>query len=261
MNPDEYARMFHAEQHHWWYRALRQLLKQIWNITERSETISFLDIGCGTGANLAELPADACRIGVDLSREALRFAHSRGIATLARADAVALPFADESFDAALMIDVLYHAAVPDKAAALREARRVLRPGGILFVNVPAYNWLTSAHDRAVHAGTRFTAPRLRTLLVQAHLEPLRITYWNTLLFPPIALARLAAKRRPARSDLESPPSPWANAVFGGLLALERRILRVTNLPFGVSIFAVARAALPRGTGGSPVTLTRRSPSA
>ena len=269
MTPDEYGRMFRAEQRHWWYRSLRALLKQQWKCFRHSETCAVLDIGCGTGANLVALPAHVAArsgelagsykrtspgaesralqfgaFGVDVSRDALRFTQSRGIGALAQADAVSLPFADESFDAALMLDVLYHAAVCDKAGALREARRVLRPGACLYVNVPAYQWLTSAHDRAVHTNTRFTAGELRGLLVEAGLEPLRITYWNTLLFPPIALARLAAKDRPARSDLESTPSTLANVVFGGLLAIERAILRVTDLPFGVSVFAVARAARP-----------------
>lgn len=240
MTPDEYRRMFQAEQRHWWYRALRALLNQQRREFGSQDVAAVLDIGCGTGANLAEFPPNVRRFGVDLVSEALRFTQSRGTADLAKGDAVSLPFADAQFDTALMLDVLYHAAVVDKVAALREARRVLRPGGVLYINVPAYQWLTSAHDRAVHTGMRFTAGQLRALFVEAGLEPLRITYWNTLLFPPIAFVRLWGKKRPARSDLESAPSALGNVICAGVLAFERALLRVTNLPFGVSIFATAR---------------------
>lgn len=240
MTPDEYRRMFQAEDRHWWYRALRRLWIQERDNRKAAAIASVLDIGCGTGANLAQLHPNLRRVGVDFVSEALQFTRSRGIAALAQADAVALPFADASFDAALMLDVLYHAAVLDKLAALREARRILRPEGTLYVNVPAYAWLRSAHDRAVHTSMRFTARQLRTMLVDAGFEPLRITYWNTLLFPPIALVRLSGKRRQARSDLESQPSTLANAVFGGVLAVERAMLHVMNMPFGVSVFATAK---------------------
>ena len=240
MTPDEYGRMFQAEQRHWWYRGLRRLWIQQRNGSGFAEVSSVLDIGCGTGANLAELSPNLRRVGVDLVSEALQFTRCRGITSVAQADAVSLPFADESFDAALMLDVLYHAGVREKATALREARRVLRPGGTIYVNVPAYAWLMSAHDRAVHTGTRFTSGQLRKLLVEAELEPLRVSYWNTLLFPPIALVRLAAKKRPARSDLESPPSALGNLTCGGVLAVERAVLRVMDLPFGLSVFGVAR---------------------
>lgn len=240
MNRDEYGRMHAVEDVHWWYRGLRALVWRLWEATPDKPEGPLLDIGCGTGGTLASAPANG--VGIDMSSEALRFCRGRGQFALASADASALPFRDASFAGALLLDVLYHRAVTDPAAVLREARRVLQPGGVLIVNVPAYDWLRSSHDTAIHTARRFTRFKLRTLLAYAGFRVERATYWNTLLFPAAATVRLL--RKPASrhtSDLVDYRPGLAASVFSGVLALERTVLRGTTLPFGLSVIAVARA--------------------
>ena len=144
-----------------------------------------------------------------------------------------------------MMDLLYHRDVSDTALALAEAARVLRPDGLLLVNVPAYQWLYSSHDRAIHTGRRFTRPELVALIESAGLEPLRVTYWNAILFPAIALLRLLRRNSSRQaSDLEGYGGNAIARILGGILALERTAMRLGNLPFGLSIFAVARRPAP-----------------
>jgi SAM-dependent methyltransferase len=263
MNVDEYGRMYAVEDRHWWYRGLRALVWQTWNAVPGKPDGPLLDIGCGTGGtlikwgqppisrpleiggcpHLSHLSPAFAAFGMDHSAEALRFCRERGQRGLCRGDASALPYRDASFAGALMLDVLYHRAVADPAAALREARRVLKPGGVLIVNVPAYDWLRSSHDTAIHTARRFTRPQLRALLESAGLRVERITYWNTLLFPAAAAVRLVRKSASRdTSDLAHfRPTP-ATSLLDAALTIERATLRVTGLPFGLSVLAVARAA-------------------
>ncbi len=247
MNPVEYETMFQVEEWHWWYKGLRALLKRSWNSNVSVERPCFLDIGCGTGANMMAFSALAEIAGVDICPDAISFCQRRKLSVSAVGSALSLPFDEQTFDVAVCTDVLYHRAVPDPVEALREAHRVLRPGGLLFLNVPAYEWLWSSHDEAIHTGRRFTKPEITSLICEAGLEPVRVTYWNTLLFPLIALARLwrrgvSGGESQAESDFQKGSGAALNGLFSAILAVERTLLRAMDLPFGVSIFAVARRA-------------------
>lgn len=233
--------MYRVEDLHWWYRGLRGLIQSAWNAYAPRPSGNILDIGCGTGANLALFADETSAAGIDYSSAALERCRQRGLTRVARADAQALPFGSESFDGALMMDVLYHRDVSNKVHALTEAARVLRPKGILLTNVPAYQWLYSSHDEAIHTGRRFTRQELLTLIESAGLEPLRATYWNTVLFPAIAMLRLSRRHSSHQtSDLEGYSDNPAGGLLRGILAMERVAMRFVNLPFGLSIFAVAR---------------------
>jgi SAM-dependent methyltransferase len=239
LNPGEYALMRAVEDRHWWYRGLRALVWDTWAKLPRGASLPLLDIGCGTGGTLAGAPCAAA--GVDRSIEALGFCRARGQRALALAEAASLPFRDGTFSGALLLDVIYHRAVADPAAVLREARRVIAPGGHVIVNVPAYEWLRSTHDAAIHTQRRFTRTELKAMLEGAGFTLVRITYWNTLLFPAAALVRLA-RRRSARvgSDLADYRKGAGSAIAGAVLGLERSCLRAMDFRFGLSIFAVGR---------------------
>ena len=155
MEPHEYALMDAVEGRMWWYRALHARLGDaLAGVHGR-----VLDAGCGTGGLLAALrqthPA-LDLVGLEWSDEAARRAREKSGAAIARGSVNALPFAAASFAAVVSADVLCHAGV-DPGAALAELHRVLRPGGRLVVNMPAYAWLLSAHDRQVHNARRWTA--------------------------------------------------------------------------------------------------------
>ena len=205
--------------------------------TATTETL-ILDAGCGTGGGLRWLAQFGHPCGVDLHPLPLRLASEQGARRLVRADSQALPFTADRFHIVTSFDVLYHLNITDDRIALREFARVLRPGGWLLLRLPAFDWLRSAHDRIVHTRHRYTRREVRDKLHAAGLEPVRVTFANTLLFLPAVLWRLLTRHR-AASDVVLPPAP-INQALAALLRAEMAWLRCFNLPIGLSILALAR---------------------
>ena len=244
MNTAEYQRMYEAEERQWWYAGMRALSLallrgRLERLARGGERLRILDAGCGTGNNLRHLSSYGRAVGVDLSQDALVFCRSRGVAA-ARAGLLALPFADAVFDCVTSFDVIYHRWVEDDAAAVREMARVLRPGGLLLVRVPALRVLWGAHDEAVHSRHRYRRSELERLMAGAGLEVVRATYANTFLLPLVA-ARRGLDRLTGRegSDVGFLPAPleWA---FRSVLHAEARLVGRLSLPIGSSVFALAR---------------------
>jgi SAM-dependent methyltransferase len=229
MEADEYALMDAVESRMWWYRALHVRLRA----ALQGVAGPVLDGGCGTGGLLAQLGGVA--YGVEYERKAARRAAEKSGAAVACGSVNALPFGDAAFGAVVSADVLCHAAVRP-AEALAEFRRVLRPGGRLVVNMPAYQWMLSAHDRRVHNARRVTSGGLRAMLEAAGFRVRHIAYWNSFLFPLMVAQRLVRARGEAASDVAVFP-PWQDALLYATTQLERR-LKVA-LPFGGSVMAIA----------------------
>jgi SAM-dependent methyltransferase len=234
MEPAEYALMDAEEERMWWYRALHARLVD----ALRPTTGRILDAGCGTGGFLAALGSqrpDLTRVGLEWDPTAAHRARSKSKAALARGSVNATPFADASFDAAVSADVLCHAAV-DPPAALKELHRILRPGGSLILNLPAYTWLLSAHDRRVHNARRFTAHSAAALLRQAGFNHIRTRYWNGILLPLMIVQRKFLARGGSVSDV-APFPPWLDVTLHTVTKFERNL--PVALPFGGSVLALA----------------------
>jgi SAM-dependent methyltransferase len=237
MRLSEYATMYRVEETHWWYSALHRLVFQAleaelpdWHDKQ------ILDVGCGTGAILKRLGNPERNVGIDLAPEAISFCRQRGLDNVRQGDICALPFEDASFDAVICSSVLYHEWVADVAGAVRGMHRVLRPDGVLVINVPAFRFLHSAHDHAVMTARRFRKSEIRELLNDFRIR--RLTYWTTFLFPLALVARTLGGSRVGR-DFESTDS-WSQKAFGTIMSLELRLLRNMSFPFGVALLAVAR---------------------
>jgi len=240
MHPNEYAIMFRVEETHWWYRALHRL---IFDALERElpdwREKTILDVGCGTGAILKQIGNADRNVGVDLAPEALAFCRERGLSNVRQADICALPFSEDSFDAVICSSVLYHQWVRDLSHAMSELHRVLRPGGLLFINVPAFRFLHSRHDDAVMTARRFTKRELGELLERNNFRIRRLSYWTTLLFPLAIAARTLGASEMGRDFGTVEMSPLQR-LLAKIMRIELTLLRRFSFPFGVALFALAR---------------------
>jgi SAM-dependent methyltransferase len=236
--------MFYFAKEHWWYVGLRDLvLSAIARSSRGRDSLTILDAGCGTG-ELLEMCGAYRAFGLEYSAEAFRFLRRRAVSNVTRATVRRMPYPDNSFDLVTCMDVICCVEAPGDSQALREIRRVLKPGGILLMNLPAYECLRSHHDAAVHTRQRYTRSRLRTMLRRAGLRDRMITYRVALPLPLAAMMRLIQKLlrpEPARpkSDLRPLPSVLNRALVLPLFMENRLIQAGVRLPFGLSVYCVA----------------------
>lgn len=244
MKPHEHDIMRSVEESYWWYQALRQHVAN--SVRPQPGKFSVLDAGCGSGGMLSKLREDfpaAELTGIDESEHAIALCRERNTgAQLLRAGVHELPFPSGAFDVVLSLDVWVNEGVDDALAA-HETHRVLRPGGKLILNLAAFEFLRGAHDKAVGAVRRYTRAQVRALLEGAEFAVERLTYWNATLMPPIAVLRWLSRRQLARDEVRSdfrPLPSFLNASLARLATLELTASRHLSLPFGTSVFAVAR---------------------
>jgi SAM-dependent methyltransferase len=244
MKTEEYARLHAFEDWYWWFVARRRAALQFArDFGPPPGPIRVLDAGCGTGSLMEQWGhfPDVEVTGIDLSPEALEFSHRRGQDRLVQGDLTTLPFASGTFDLVTALEVVEH--VESDEAALAELCRVLKPGGTLLLSVPAYRFLWSSHDVALHHKRRYTAHRIVASLARAGLDSTKVTYLLSFLFVPIALWRLVDRllhrTEQAHAHL-APVPPGVNRLLIHLQNLELALARRINLPFGVSLFCVAR---------------------
>lgn len=258
MEPVVYEQIAQLEETHWWHvarlRILRTLIDRYFpshsardaKAAVASTKPRLCDIGCGAGALLREMAGKFDVTGVDSSPIAREICARAGITVHDGTLPDGLPFADESFDVVVVADVLEH--VPRDAPSVRTLARLLRPGGIVVATVPAHPWMWSKHDDAAHHQRRYTKRTLRAIFEPPSGDmpppPLKrevLSYYNCLLFPPIAAVRLLGRAlgRTGGSDLGVVPEPL-NTLLSGVFGVERFLLPHCSLPTGVSLVAVYR---------------------
>lgn len=241
MEEREYEQMYRLEDRHWYFAGKRGLVLSLLAACLVKKNPRVLDAGCGTGRTLAELALRYDAVGMEPFAGALSFASRRGTAPLVCGSLEQVPFRDGVFDAVTVLDVLEHC--DDDSRALAEIARVLTPGGLLVVTVPAFQWLWSAHDEALHHRRRYTDAGLRTLLERCGFTVSKSSYFNACVFPLVAAVRLAGKvlnRRSDSADTDAMPPALLNSFLFSLQLFERVCIRFSRFPFGVSLVCVAR---------------------
>ena len=240
MRTNLYEDLYQTEDVHWWHRAKRAVVRKTVE-THLPPHSKLLDIGCGTGKNIESLASQYTVFGVDPAAEARTFCAQRKLQNIYDGTAEALPFDQNTFDGVLFLDVLEHV---DDTQALREAYRVLKKDAYLFITVPAYQWLWSGWDAALHHKRRYTKETLVHLLKSEGFAVQKISYFHSFLLVPLMVTRWIKSFFPSpeyASDFQLNNS-FINSLLLFMSSLERRIITRYDVPFGTSILCVAQKA-------------------
>lgn len=242
MQVSEYENIYKNEGSHFFYVGNHKIILSLakkYLTTPRGKT-TILDAGCGTGLLAKKLERFGSTWGIDVSREAVKYTKSRGIkAKLASINK--LPFKKNSFDLVVSIDVLYHKQVND-TKALNEFYRVLKPGGIVVVRVPANKWLHLKHDEHVHTRQRYSIFEIKNKISTSGFKLRKISYVNAVLLP-LAIAKQFCEKFDNNKGVFSgvgSVNKVVNCILLSFLIVESKIIPYIKLPFGLGIIAVAQ---------------------
>lgn len=233
-----YDNMRQVEQSHWWFCARREILSDQIRALRLPPDARILEVGCGTGGNLQMLAQFGLVTGLEPDEPSRRYAQEvSGACVLQGALPASLPKFDGPFDLVAALDVIEH--LDDDAASLVAISRLLKPGGTLLTTVPAHPWMWSQHDRTHHHKRRYRRADFLGLVRNAGLSVKKISYFNSLLFAPIAFVRLVNRGGTSVPSGDATPPAVLNRALRLLFSSEKRLLRIANLPFGVSLLVLA----------------------
>ena len=247
MDPHIYDQFAELEERHFWFRGRRAIFFDLIarELAGRGDNLQILEVGCGPGGMMSPLARHGHVHGLDIAHDALAYCRHRGFPEVVVGSGTELPFADDSFDVVALFDAIEH--IPDDELVLAEVKRILKPGGFVFISVPAYQFLFSQNDRLVHHQRRYTKSRIAELLRQQSFEPRKMTYFNTFLFPLILPAVMVLKLKEklfglpdGQTNLSHEFSRPVNSLFAWFMGAERWLLRHMEFPFGHSLIAIAR---------------------
>jgi len=240
----EYDKLDRVEDRMWWFAALHRNLFTLyrWAPTRRAN-LPALDAGCGTGgflARFAETYPERAIFGLDVDSNACLRAADKSACPVGAGSLDQLPFADGAFSMIISADVLCHGGV-NEHLALRQFHRCLAKDGSLILNLPAYRWMLSRHDAAVHNVRRYPVYTLRSLLHTNGFATVYMSYWNTILFPFMVVTRKLSSG--SASDVKLYTRP-IDILCRSATSLETALLRMgVRLPFGGSLIAIAKRGI------------------
>jgi 2-polyprenyl-3-methyl-5-hydroxy-6-metoxy-1,4-benzoquinol methylase len=241
MRRDLYKDIADKENSHWWHKAKRELAKRLSAkyTNKLTSDNKVLDVGCGTGLILESLGTKAKLYGIDSQQEALAICRSKGLKNVKKDDAQNMKFKSNQFDLVTMFDVLEHT---DEKKTISEVNRILKKDGIVFITVPAYQWMWSSWDEILKHHKRYTKEDLENLLEKNDFKIIKLSYFYTLIFIPAAIVRKLKSvfsKNGYTSDFALPPS-LINQTLLNISKVEMEILLNSSLPFGLSVVAVAK---------------------
>lgn len=219
---------------------LKTLIGKILSETGAVTSRVILNVGAGGGDTSVMLQAFGTVRSVELDQALYSYCRDIRKLEVDLASVLSLPYEENSFDMVCLFDVLEH--VEEDNAALKELRRVVKPGGYIFMTAPAYQFLWSGHDVVNQHKRRYTRKELNEKAAAAGFTPFYSSYFNSLLFLPVAAMRGIKnlfKRKDPLGDFSTPAGPL-NKFLIALFKSEISLLYPRRLPFGVSVFAVYR---------------------
>lgn len=234
MKSEEFDRIRELEDIHWWYKGRKYLLEKL-RKTLRLRDSLILDAGCGTGFAGRSLVECGAVIGLDASRYAFDESSSAEINCLALIDKA--PFPDNTFDLVVAMDLVEH--LDDDQSAINEMYRVCKDGGYLFITVPAYQRMWSAHDVSLEHKRRYSLNVIIAKIRQSGFEIEKSSYFVSTVFLPAFIYRMMKRKSTASSDL-APVAKPINALLASIMKIEASIAWNIRLPFGMTAFVLVR---------------------
>jgi SAM-dependent methyltransferase len=240
-----YQQYYSIEREHWWFKARAEIIMQkAASVLGGVEKPRILNIGAATGYSSQLLNKLGEVISVEYDKDCFEFTRTLPGIELVNASITDLPFENESFDLVCAFDVIEH--VSDDSGAWREMRRVCKSKGIIFVTVPAFQFLWSEHDIINHHERRYSKKQL--LNVAGNKDILYCSYFNFLLFLPIALFRLIKNivygkplASDAKSDFGNNHRSFSSRLLYQIFCLEKPLIKSgLSLPFGVSCMLIQK---------------------
>ena len=240
MNPAAYLEMAETEARHWWFTGRRAILSKMIEGLALPQNSKILEVGCGTGGNLKMLAkfGEVSALEMDVTARGIAAKKTKNLYDI-RAGYCPddIPFREQQFDLICMFDVLEH--IEKDAETLISLKKLLKKNGRILITVPAYQWLYGSHDEFLHHKRRYSAKELRGKFATSGLQPLKFSYFNTILFPLAVAVRLKDKLLGNQSVTgTSVPPALINKLLTAIFSAERFLIKHFNLPFGVSLLCV-----------------------
>jgi 2-polyprenyl-3-methyl-5-hydroxy-6-metoxy-1,4-benzoquinol methylase len=243
MDKAYFKQYYRLEREHWWFKARIQILAAVLQKNLPTNTpLKILNVGVATGATSEMLQQFGEVTSIEYDQDCCNFMNQQNNLQIQQGSITALNFNNHSFDVVCSFDVIEH--VEDDATAAKELERVCAPNGFIFVTTPAYQFLWSEHDVVNHHFRRYTRTNFSKLFNTELLTPIKKTYFNFFLFPPIALIRIVLwpfqkNKTATQQSQETDATRFSPGILNNLLyqifLFEKALINTISFPFGVSI--------------------------
>lgn len=258
MKSDAYIEMANAEDTFWWFVGRRKIISAALSKLKFKNKPAILEIGSGTGGNLAMLSALGHVSAIEINAWAVEFARNdyspkpehlsypfAGRNQVASsvdfivADFMTYDFKSRKFDLVCAFDVLEHLADDDQA--LHRMLDLVADEGYLMITVPAYQWLWSQHDQKLHHFRRYHKSALLSKLSKLTVKLHFFSYFNFLLFPLALMSRFWGNlTHQELSSQYDKNNIFLNNLLTKIFSLEEKLLFYIQPPFGLSLIFIIK---------------------